>query len=614
MDSLSQTPPKSAYRMDLQILRAVAIILVMLFHLGIPHVTGGFIGVDIFFVLSGYFVTQTFFSAAAPTFKSRALLFYDRRMRRILPAALFTCLAVLTAAPFLLAPVEIKELVSQTLASALGYANILFSNDKSYFVDSLFRPMLHYWSLAVEYQYYLAFPAMVFLAGKRRWVAPFILLSSFVACLVSSYDSPESAFYTMPMRIWEFMLGYYAFQLQGNRRLIKNGKIFRVAVPAGALIAILLCALVITPKMAFPGWVAAIPALAVFILLLYGFGESGKFIKPAARMLAGIGTISFSLYLWHYPVIWLFTYYPFAYSAKPELAQVPAILALTLAAALFSYFLVETPFRNPGRVSGKVFYLSIAGGFLILFSLSAFYYNENYRLRDYSAVQQKAIDAVEDRLPYRCDKKKHSLEGGYASCLIAGTDTKPRKIVLLAGNSHADSIKPVFMDRAREAGVSLYLQRKNCNPGQDDCDAAYFLDEIRRRNVTDFVFHGLIKNGKTYDDLDRMIAALKGSGVRVHIIDPTPMFEISVPGNLYTGDGKNRVTRNDYREKNKEYFLWKKKREGLRNVRFYSVESLLCPESDCIEMNKDHVLYFDNHHLTVSGSRLLRPVVDEIYR
>lgn len=163
---------KPAYRDDLQILRAVAVIFVLLFHFKLDFLSGGYVGVDVFFVLSGYFIAQTL--SQISSWKDAAA-FYNRRLRRILPLAWFVFLVLMIAAPILFVPPELKTLNKDFIAAMFLIPNIVYWWDNNYFENMLFRPMLHYWSLGVEYQYYLLFPLVLWIMQRWKFTA-FIFL------------------------------------------------------------------------------------------------------------------------------------------------------------------------------------------------------------------------------------------------------------------------------------------------------------------------------------------------------------------------------------------------------------------------------------------------------
>jgi len=603
-------PSSGEFRADLQILRALAVIIVLLFHLDINLFKGGFVGVDVFFVLSGYFVTHTLIGRSASVGRNEILGFYNRRLRRILPLASVVLLAAMVSAPFLLAPPEIKDLIQQVKAAALGVPNMFYSEDNNYFIETLFRPLLHYWSLGVEYQYYLLFPLIFLAAAKYKKAGPLIFAASFVLCVAMTASSTEKAFFYVITRIWEFMLGFYAFKF-GKAEFLKT-RPYTIAVPLLSIAAIVTCAMLYTPKMFFPGLTAAVPAIATALLIYYGLPDMRGVLAYPQKALVWIGTLSFSIYLWHYPVIWLFTYNPFVYYPNPDAVQSLWIVGITMILSVISYRFIEEPMRSVRVISNKKFYAIMAGIYIALAGLGMLYTQKNYYLRDFNEAQKAVLFAVNDRLPYRCDKESMRESKAFESCRLGDPGKEGRKVVLLVGDSHSDAIKPAFMRILPDYGHSLFIMKENYNPGQDGYNAPYFIKEMEARHVTDFVLHGYIKDKETLTEMDKVIEAAKKTGARVHIIDPTPIFDTSVAMDVYKGE-PSKITRALYREQYKDYFVWKKQVQAKSpQVWFYEIEDTLCPDL-CLHEKDGKVLYFDAHHLTITGSMLLLPAVKAIY-
>lgn len=598
----------SELRSDLQIVRAIAVLCVLFFHLDIAFFSGGFIGVDVFFVLSGYFIAKTLLSGGEKIGIREILSFYNRRIRRILPLALFVCTIFLVLGPFVLPSIELKELTLQIIASATGWPNMLFVADESYFRDTLFRPMLHFWSLGVEYQYYLVFPFIFLFVQRVRFLGMLLLIGSLFLCATKTEGNQPEAFYWMITRLWEFLLGFYAFRYEGR---IKEG---RSLVSLAALSAIFCCAVFYDSEMMFPGYIAAVPALAAFFLIMCGLPDSKGILQRPSNILVWLGTISFSIYLWHYPVIWAFKYQPFIYNGlAPSGLSLVLVCLVTLVFSALSYRYIETPCRSKKIISDRSFYMGVAAIYIIILGLSYTYYRAAFELKDYSSAQVMAIKAFEDRLPHRC-RASLKKSDQYKSCSLGSEHKKPDRKVLLVGNSHADSLKPVFISEAEGRNINFYLLRKARNPGQEGLTAKEVMEAVKEREITDLVFHGLIKkHHQTYDVMRELIQDAKKSGLRVHIIDQTPMFPGSIPTDIYTGKNEIRLTREDYDASNEAYYDWKGDiLKEYPEVRFYAVKDILCPDV-CILQKDGVVLYYDSHHLNINGSYLLRPIVRKIY-
>lgn len=333
------------YRKDVDGLRAVAVLLVMLFHAEVFGITGGYVGVDVFFVISGYLITQKILEQARQqrfTFAG----FYVRRIRRLFPAMFSTILATLICGALILGPDALERLAISATTSVLSTANIQFYLEAGYWdTDSWSKPLLHMWSLSVEEQFYLVWPFVVLLlaaVAPRRGVMILIALTV-TSLLITGLTTPESpalTFYMMPFRTYEFATGAICVFLTESSR--RPGPRLQTAMVVAGLALIVWSALRFDAETPFPGWSAFIPSIgtALVIAARNPAAASTVLANPLATYL---GRTSYSLYLVHWPVL------VFARALGVELT-VPAALgcmALTMALASLQYHLVETPLRRP---------------------------------------------------------------------------------------------------------------------------------------------------------------------------------------------------------------------------------------------------------------------------
>lgn len=352
------------YRQEIDGLRALAVLPVILFHAGFETFSGGFVGVDVFFVISGYLIT-TIILAELEQGKFSIVNFYERRARRILPALFLVMLVCIPFAWVLLTPADLNSFAKSLVAVPLFFSNIFFWKDGGYFETAAeLKPLLHTWSLAVEEQYYLLFPLFLMLFWRlgKRWILVTLGLV-FIACLAVAQwvadAKPDAAFYLLPTRGWELLMGAIsAFSLSKA-----NGKEFGKAVAevGGWLgLALILYAVFSYSKATpFPGFYALVPTLgAVFIILFATQNTSvGKFVGNKAFV--GVGLISYSAYLWHQPVL------AFARHWLKELDSILIILLVIFVQtiAYFSWKFIELPFRAKGRFNREfVFLASFVGG------------------------------------------------------------------------------------------------------------------------------------------------------------------------------------------------------------------------------------------------------------
>lgn len=358
-----RAPGTSRFRPDLEGLRGVAILLVLLCHAGIPGVESGFVGVDVFFVLSGFLITGLLITEHHRSGRIGLRTFYVRRARRILPAAVVVQLSTLLAAQFILSPLDLPRITDDTLAAGLSIANIRFALEATdYFAAGTASPVLHFWSLAVEEQFYLVWPALLLLAAHLRrpgiGMAPLviaILVGSFLLNLAITSSSGPWAYYSLPTRAWQLAAGgLLALAIPRLGSMPRS----LAAIVGWSGVGLLAAALVlIGPTTPYPGIAALLPTLGTLGIIASG----GRAASPGRLLLIlpplrWLGRISYSLYLWHWPILVLGSA-AFGQSASADesaganlLLRVGLVFVAVVAATL-SWRVVEEPFRRglPGR-------------------------------------------------------------------------------------------------------------------------------------------------------------------------------------------------------------------------------------------------------------------------
>lgn len=333
------------YRPDVDGLRAVAVVLVLLFHAGLGF-QGGFIGVDVFFVISGYLITGLILrQQEAGTFSLR--MFWIRRIRRIVPAATVMAVGVLLAGSVLLLPEDYVEVAESVVAQQFMFSNVYFWRSTGYFEGSAdLQPMLHTWSLAVEEQFYLGFPLLlIFLRRYRRSVAMgalvLLALGSLILSEVGVRQAPTAAFFLLPTRAWEMMLGGLIWCLPAPTKLPGW---FLSCCSWLSLGTLFMAGWWLQPTVSFPGVTAILPCGAAAILI---YCNSDRLSLPArglaSRPVVFVGLVSYSLYLWHWPIL-VFCRHAYGEAMSPVTGA--ACLALSLVAAYGSWRWVECPLRS----------------------------------------------------------------------------------------------------------------------------------------------------------------------------------------------------------------------------------------------------------------------------
>jgi peptidoglycan/LPS O-acetylase OafA/YrhL len=341
------------YRKEIDGLRAIAVIPVILYHGGFEWVSGGFIGVDIFFVISGYLITSIILKEKEAGIFTIAN-FYERRIRRILPALFFVILVCLPFAWFWLLPNELKDFGKSIVAVTVFASNILFWRDNDYFsADAEFIPLLHTWSLAVEEQFYVIFPLIIILfwALGKRWLIGIIAITGLLSLGLTEWGwrhFADANFYLIPTRAWELMIGALTgFYLYHNKQ--PNGTISQIASIIG--FALIIAAIFTFNRgIPFPSLYALIPTAGTALIIIFTTPNTIIHRILSLRVLVGIGLISYSAYLWHQP---LFVFARIRSMEEPGMLLMGVLSMAALVMALLSWHFVERPFRNKQRFTRK---------------------------------------------------------------------------------------------------------------------------------------------------------------------------------------------------------------------------------------------------------------------
>ncbi|HEX2755749.1 MAG TPA: acyltransferase family protein [Candidatus Limnocylindrales bacterium] len=353
---MSATPDRTShdgFRPEVEGLRGVAVLIVVLFHAGLAGVTGGFVGVDVFFVISGFLITGLLLREHERTGRIAFLAFYARRARRLLPAAVVVLIVTLIAAMNLVAPLDRPSVGLDGAAAALSLGNIRFAlASGDYFANvAAPSPFLHFWSLAVEEQFYLVWPALILIVARgvhaRRRVVLALLglvMASFVGNVVLTDLAANWAFYSLPTRAWELGLGGLVAVVAGAGIVDRAPRGLASVFGWLGLAAILIATFSFDQAMAWPGSAALVPAVGAAVLVASGRGRLGPSLLLATAPLRFLGRISYSLYLVHWPILVLA---PFALGGQVDELGRAGLVLLSVLAATLSWAVIETPFRGP---------------------------------------------------------------------------------------------------------------------------------------------------------------------------------------------------------------------------------------------------------------------------
>jgi peptidoglycan/LPS O-acetylase OafA/YrhL len=450
------------HRADIDGLRAIAVLLIFIFHLGGP-VSGGFVGVDVFFVISGFLIT----SIIIRDIENRRFTFvgfYARRIRRIFPALLTMLTVVLLIGVFFLMPGDYDVTGRSALYAAASVSNFYFLKHTGYFdVASETMPLLHTWSLAIEEQFYLLWPAtlmiLVQLVGRsRRAIGLFvaaICATSLTLCIYRTQINPKAAFYLPHTRIWELDVGVL-LAIIPRARYTPSRVIANVAGLAG-LSLVLLSAFELTRSAPFPGYDAVMPVAGAALLVApwrsTGLVQSLLSYSPFTF----VGRISYSLYLWHWPIITLYRHYRMEAPMLP--LEVAILAAVILIVSWVSWAFVEEPFRR-SRGEGASIGFGLTATTVVGMLAFLVAYNVGFPQRAPGSERYASAAVMWDwNCPHERDLSNLGLDG--SSCVLG--DDKAKLEALLIGDSHAEHFAPLINAAAQELGTAVVL-RPSCMP------------------------------------------------------------------------------------------------------------------------------------------------------
>lgn len=463
------------YRPEIDGLRSLAVLPVIFFHAGFSLFSGGYVGVDVFFVISGYLITTILLSEMEQG-KFSLVTFYERRARRILPALFFVMFVSSLAALFILSPSHMKDFSQSLVAISLFSSNILFWQETGYWgVENELKPLLHTWSLAVEEQYYVLFPLFLMLMWKfrKRWIFSSFLIIALTSFFLSQYLSSENTtanFFLLPTRGWELAIGsliafYFLYRPNTIASLISNKTIDNTMAIVGMGL-ILFSIFEFDGNTPFPSAYALVPTVGTALIILFASKDTlvGKLL--GSKPLVGIGLISYSAYLWHQP---LFAYAKHIALIHPSKSTFFILSVLSLLLAAFSWKFIEAPFRNKAKISrGKIFALSLIGtmsflafGLFVIFNNGlANRFNSEFKTY-YDAHSRNQSQKWKEPIT----QKQYETDYGSLKYFVVGNQDLKESSFVVWGDSHAKSMLPAIHKSAlRNQVQGIFIQRGGCLP------------------------------------------------------------------------------------------------------------------------------------------------------
>lgn len=641
------------YRREIDGLRAVAVLAVVFFHAGFSGFSGGYVGVDVFFVISGYLITSILRDELAQQ-RFSILNFYERRARRILPALSVVLLATSIAA-FLLMPPSLLQDYARSLVSVAAFgSNVFFYLSSGYFsTASEEKPLLHTWSLAVEEQYYLLFPLL--LAGlwfmRRINIAWLLLILALASLAVSEYllrqDAVDASFYLIFSRAWELLAGSL-LALTRPEQWRGPGRGTRHGLAWGGFALIIGAVFLLDQKTPFPGLFALLPVLGACLVIAFcdPSGTLGKLL--CSRAMVGIGLISYSLYLWHQP---LFAFLRMKSASHPGVMMFFVAIALAFLLAILSYYYVEQPFRNKKRYSrNHVFQLSGVALAVMLAAGLAGMLGQGFPGR----FQQPELMTSAAGSPFR--EKCHTSGTGYLKPAQSCTYFGQRITWATLGDSHTvelayalgeklkqrdegllhlsfSACPPALLFEAREPGCSAWMREAVAHLEQRQeirhvligfsytralfGNLEHYPSLPDKSPVNKFMaeYAGLSREElreEYWQSLAATINRLLAAGKEVHVVYPIPelptdinkaIMPMSILHTASPHDLDHMTSREFYLARHA--FILEKLDSLPYGEQLHAIKPVerLCPHGHCPAAADGQALYYDDNHLSIAGAR-----------
>ena len=633
--------PKPRFRSDIEGVRAIAILLVVGYHAHVPGFRGGFVGVDVFFVLSGYLITWLLVHEAEKTGTLNLREFYARRARRLLPAMAVVLLAVIAVATVINAPFEQVEFAKSAAFTAAYLSNAFFAATATNYLGAPpeTNPLLHTWSLSVEEQFYLVWPLFVLFAcgvwgGQFRlrrllgWMAG-VTVASFAASWWLTATHQPLAFFSSPTRAWEFAAG--ALGVLIPVRAGRSGAL-RTALGGAGLVALLAVAIGFGPATPFPGVAALLPVGATIVVLRAGTaGERTALSRVLAlRPLQEIGRLSYSWYLWHWPVL------VFAGVLFPGLMPIwmrLGLLVLALVLAETSYRLIEDPVRHNARLSAHP-HRSLLFAIVLTLAIGAVSVGWHQAAKSWSvSPEQVKFLAMKNDVPKEINNAlcEPGFEGTVPNECTFGPDEANHTIVLV-GDSHAaqwfSALKPLTQDGWRlvvmsKGGcpiVNAYFYNKYIGRRYTECEQwrDAVVDKVKDISPDITVVGTFVGTDFTQaqwrEGTVSAFGSLSMSSKQVFLIEDTPVAEFDFPVCLARRAWRSRLIPSQSCQFRFEPQANAFQRQSIRaaskmytNIHMVDMNDIICPNGLCQGFVGGVGVFRDMHHITDALARALSP-------
>lgn len=629
------------YRPEIDGLRALAVIPVVLFHAGFVLFSGGYVGVDVFFVISGYLISSIIIAEKRAA-KFSILNFYERRARRILPPLFFIMLVCIPFAWFWMPPHQLKDFFQSLVATSLFSSNIFFFLETDYFNDfTETAPLLHTWSLAVEEQFYLFFPLIIILLWRFgiSLITFFLIILFFLSlffCIWAAIHQPALNFYLLPSRAWELLFGVFItiFLSSKFNNIHKLRIIYSDVLGFIGFLLILFSIVFFDKNTPFPSYYTLMPVVGTGLIILFSSPLTylGKFLSN--KHIVGFGLISYSLYLWHQPI--------FAFARIKMIHEIPALIywvliILSVLLAKLSLKYIEAPFRNRMNFSrNKIFSLSLI--FIFLFSFIGYkgHINDGYLAYKISKVDEDFKDFVIDKGAkyYEREKLFNTLLKNPKSHSEFTNSKNLTKVLILGDSKSEDLYASIMLNRELYPEYEFRRVRLD-NRCMNNFDELSLLENfsIECQKEINFLFNSsliinadiillsntweIFNNSNVYNfiislsELDKSILVLSTAN-----FNDLTSLSLVIAKNQIPRDDQSKFFYNNIRlDWRKASLDLKRQISSIPNTIYLDKLEVFCnlDKDECDLFSKDGKPYiFDSGHVTVEGALLFGEKISEL--
>ncbi|MDB6143079.1 MAG: acyltransferase [Pseudomonas sp.] len=663
--------PALNYRPEIDGLRTLAVVPVILFHAGFQLFSGGFVGVDVFFVISGYLITSIILAEMLAG-KFSVVNFYERRARRILPSLFVVMLICLPMAWVMLDPLDFKFFSKSLIAVPTFSSNILFWRESGYFdAAAELKPLLHTWTLAVEEQYYVFFPLFLMLMWGlgRKWITGILIIAAMLSLAISEHgaaNESSATFYLLHARAWELLVGsFIAIYFSWRPRSDTGPQILHQPATLLGVLLIGYAIFAFDNSTSFPGVHALIPTMGAALIILFANSQTWVGKVLSTRLFVLIGMISYSAYLWHQPI---FAFARNASLVEPKWTEMLALSMLSLVLAYLSWRFIEQAFRKKSRISRRQIFTFGTLASLVFIGLGLTGYINNGFASRFN-VDPAVLESFADIEPRTaCEQNQDGNGLNIDVCLFGAADKTNPPDVAVFGDSHAEALLPSFDNAGKALGITVaHIGLGGCPPllGVDVVSGNYAVGVCENLATREYEYvknNGikkviLVSRWTLYTDgdydkktmsgyflvshdsqektkaasrvvfekaLEVTIEAYRALGTEVYIVEQVPQQVVN-PKNLYYRLARETqeteaqklllVSELSVPQSKHEHLqaftrnLFKIDR-GENKIKLVSLDSLFCKNQTCMVGDMSSY-YKDFNHLNIKGTRLVASAITE---